>query len=120
MSLDKTDDLAAEADRLVRENFLSPQERVGLDLPALTAFWNSDLGRKIRAQAPAVRRELPFTARFQPDALAPIIGDQAAAIRDEFIIVQGVADLIVLLPEEIWLVDFKTDELRPKEDCPEK
>ncbi len=25
---------------------------------------------------------------------------------------QGVADLVVLLPEEIWLVDFKTDEVR--------
>ncbi len=23
--------------------------------------------------------------------------------------VQGIADLVVLLPEEIWLVDFKTD-----------
>jgi ATP-dependent helicase/nuclease subunit A len=29
--------------------------------------------------------------------------------------VQGVADLAVLLPEEIWLVDFKTDEVRAGE-----
>ena len=29
------------------------------------------------------------------------------------------ADLVVLLPDEIWLVDFKTDELR-KADLPEK
>jgi ATP-dependent exoDNAse (exonuclease V) beta subunit len=33
--------------------------------------------------------------------------------------VQGVADLVVLLPEEIWLADFKTDEVRPAE-LPEK
>ena len=33
--------------------------------------------------------------------------------------VQGVADLVVLLPEEIWLVDFKTDAVRPDE-LPEK
>ena len=32
---------------------------------------------------------------------------------------QGVADLVVLLPEEIWLVDFKTDEVRA-DDLPEK
>jgi ATP-dependent helicase/nuclease subunit A len=25
--------------------------------------------------------------------------------------VQGVADLVVLLPKEIWLVDFKTDRM---------
>ncbi len=30
---------------------------------------------------------------------------------DEFVIVQGVADLVVLQPREIWLVDFKTDEV---------
>jgi ATP-dependent exoDNAse (exonuclease V) beta subunit len=33
----------------------------------------------------------------------------------EFVVVQGVADLVVLLPKEIWLVDFKTDEVRPGE-----
>jgi ATP-dependent helicase/nuclease subunit A len=113
VSLDATADIAAEADRLARENFLTPEERAVLDLPALVAFWNSELGKKIRAQAVDVRRELPFTARFRPEAIAPIIGDKAAAaIGDEFIVVQGVADLIVLLREEIWLVDFKTDDVR--------
>jgi ATP-dependent exoDNAse (exonuclease V) beta subunit len=29
--------------------------------------------------------------------------------------VQGVADLVVLLPKEIWLVDFKTDQIRAEE-----
>ena len=32
---------------------------------------------------------------------------------------QGVADLVVLLPEEIWLVDFKTDEIR-KDELPDR
>jgi len=30
---------------------------------------------------------------------------------DEFVVVQGVADLAVILPEAIWLVDFKTDRV---------
>jgi ATP-dependent helicase/nuclease subunit A len=34
---------------------------------------------------------------------------------DEFVVVQGVADLVVLRPDEIWLVDFKTDRVRPRE-----
>jgi ATP-dependent helicase/nuclease subunit A len=33
----------------------------------------------------------------------------------EFVVVQGVADLAVLLPGEIWLVDFKTDEITANE-----
>ena len=35
--------------------------------------------------------------------------------QNEFIVVQGVVDLAVLLPEEIWLIDFKTDRVAPKQ-----
>jgi ATP-dependent helicase/nuclease subunit A len=119
-ALEKTGALAAEAERLVRENYLSPDEGVVLDLPALAAFWNSELGQKIRANAENVRRELPFTARFSPAEIGEITGKQTdATLADEFVVVQGVADLVVLLPQEIWLVDFKTDEVRAGE-LPEK
>ena len=40
-------------------------------------------------------------------------------MEDEFVVVQGVADLAVILPAEIWLVDFKTDAVG-KKDLPEK
>ncbi len=120
VALAQTTDVTAEAARLVRENFLSPAEHAALDLPALAAFWDSDLGAKIRSHAAAVQRELPFTARFAPTAIAAIIGGSAPdTLADEFIVVQGVADLVVLLEKEIWLVDFKTDQVRPK-DLPTK
>ena len=113
-------DLAAEADRLVRENLLAADERAVLDLGALAAFWNSPLGGKIRQHAGAVRRELSFTARFRPEAIAAITGGKTdASLADEFVVVQGVADLVVLLPAEIWLVDFKTDAVRA-DDLPAK
>ena len=32
----------------------------------------------------------------------------------EFVTLQGVADLAVLLPSEIWLLDFKTDAVAGK------
>jgi ATP-dependent helicase/nuclease subunit A len=31
------------------------------------------------------------------------------------VVVQGVADLVVVLPNELWLLDFKTDQVTPKE-----
>jgi ATP-dependent helicase/nuclease subunit A len=102
--------------RLVRENYLSVEESAALDLTALAAFWNSPLGKKIIGHAGAVRRELPFTARFSAVEVAEITGKPpAAGMADEFVIVQGVADLVVLLPDEIWLVDFKTDAVRADE-----
>jgi len=120
VALEKTGDhaaLAAEAQRLEREKILSADERAVLDLDALAAFWNSPPGRKIRVQpTDSVKRELPFTAKFSPTELSEIIGAKVeVGLEDEFVVVQGVADLVVLLPEEIWLVDFKTDRLRADE-----
>ena len=105
--------LEAEAARLEQAKILSADERAVLDLKAVAAFWNSDVGQKIQRQAANVRRELAFTAKFSPAELSEIIGSKSSPeLADEFIVVQGVADLVVLLPEEIWLVDFKTDEVR--------
>jgi len=110
VALDQTGALAAEAERLAHENFLTREERAALDLHALAAFWDSELGRQLRDHAAEVRRELPFTARFSPAELSGITGSALApGLENEFIIVQGVADLVVLRPAEIWLVDFKTD-----------
>jgi ATP-dependent helicase/nuclease subunit A len=119
LALENADDAAAleaEAGRLVREKVLSAAERAALDLEAVAAFWNSPAGRKIRGQAAQVRRELAFTAKFSPAELDEIIGAKSdAGLEGEFVVVQGVADLVVLLPKEIWLVDFKTDEIKPAE-----
>ena len=117
VSLARTGDLAAEAGRLLHENFLTADEHAVLDLAALEQFWDSPLGQRICAQPPdSVKRELPFTARFSPAEIALVTGRPAdGTLADEFIVVQGVADLVVLLPEEIWLVDFKTDDVRAGE-----
>jgi ATP-dependent helicase/nuclease subunit A len=109
-------ELAAEAARLVRDNYLTAEEGAVLDLEALAEFWDSELGDKIRANGEQVRRELPFTARFSPAEIAEITGQKTeAGLENEFVIVQGVADLVVLRPDEIWLVDFKTDEVHAED-----
>ncbi|HEX5397934.1 MAG TPA: PD-(D/E)XK nuclease family protein, partial [Verrucomicrobiae bacterium] len=104
--------LEAESRRLESEGILSAEERAALDLKTLADFWSSEAGRKIRGQAKRVRRELPFTAKFSPAEISTITGTKAdAGLENEFVVVQGVADLVALLPSEIWLVDFKTDQI---------
>ncbi|HXG46669.1 MAG TPA: 3'-5' exonuclease, partial [Methylomirabilota bacterium] len=108
--LDQTADLAgleAERRRLASAGLLAAPEVAALDLVALARFWSSDLGREIRARAAWVRRELPFTLRLGPEDCPE--GLAVGVPPSEFIVVQGVVDLAVLLPEEIWLLDFKTD-----------
>jgi ATP-dependent helicase/nuclease subunit A len=115
VSLDRVGSVAElreEAQRLRREHALADEAAVQLDFEALAAFWASDIGRKILAQARFVQRELAFTARFSAAELAALNGKAAdPVLEEEFIVVQGVADLAVLRPEEIWLLDFKTDRL---------
>jgi ATP-dependent helicase/nuclease subunit A len=112
--------LTAAAVRLERENILSSAERAALDLKAISTFWNSAVGQKIRQHTADVKRELAFTARFSPAELGEITGKiPASGLDGEFIVVQGVADLVMLLPQEIWLVDFKTDDVRAG-NLPEK
>jgi ATP-dependent helicase/nuclease subunit A len=105
--------LKTEAQRLENGNFISADESAVLDLKAIAAFWKSDAGGNILKHASNVKRELAFTAKFSPKELDGIFErETAASLENEFVVVQGVADLVVLLPDEIWLADFKTDEIR--------
>jgi ATP-dependent helicase/nuclease subunit A len=107
--------LAGAVKRLGEAGVLSVEEAAALDLPSVFRFWQSSIGKEILALDPKnLRRELAFTAAFSPaeiPALAKSFPDGA----DEFIVVQGAVDLAVILPEEIWIVDFKTDHITKTE-----
>ncbi|MBU6399181.1 MAG: PD-(D/E)XK nuclease family protein, partial [Verrucomicrobia bacterium] len=105
-----------EAARLEQTGVLEPAERESLDFEALAAFWSSALGRKFRARAAQLHRELPFTARFQPAELAALnLCPDRAGLEAEFVVVQGVVDWAAILPDAIWVLDFKTDQVQAGE-----
>jgi ATP-dependent helicase/nuclease subunit A len=104
--------LKAEAERMVAEGLLTLEEQSSLNLNGIGQFWNSPLGRRIAAHQQHLRRELPFTARFAPSELPPHAGaPHDPSLQHEFVVIQGVADAAVIMPGEIWLVDFKTDSV---------
>jgi ATP-dependent helicase/nuclease subunit A len=114
--VDSTANLKAEAERLVRQKSLTPEEVALLDFDGLARFWRSTLGERIRRQKDAIRRELRFTARLPANEIAELAGETAGQeLANEFVVIQGVVDLAVLLPKEIWLVDFKTDAVKAHE-----
>ncbi len=130
LDLDQVEDVArleAEAQRLERAEILSAVERSALDLPAIAAFWHSEVGQAILRHRSSIRRELPFTARLSLEELQSWAAAERAALTQsrekvsnpkvdwlaqEFVVLTGVVDLAVLLPQEIWLLDFKTDAVR--------
>jgi ATP-dependent helicase/nuclease subunit A len=106
---------AATRDELARltENLtLTKEEVAAIDLEKVSSFWTSKHGRELLEKRDCIERELVFTAKFSRADLmavgAPLNTDFGD---DEFIVVQGAADLVAILDEEIWLVDFKTDRL---------
>ena len=102
--------LRQEAQRMEEDGALSSEEVSLLDFQGLAAFWDSDLGRRIRSQSQFVQRELPFTARFSAQEVLELTGETSEAnVAGEFIVVQGAADLAIVQPERILLVDFKSD-----------
>jgi ATP-dependent helicase/nuclease subunit A len=111
-------ELKSETARMEQQKILTREEIALLDVIALASFWVSALGNKIREHSKFVRRELEFTARFSILELTEITGKPAKAA-DEFVIVQGIADLVVILENEIWLLDFKTDQVE-ESDLPSK
>lgn len=115
ISLAQTGTLAAlqqEASRLQACRALSAEEVSSLNFKGLVDFWQSPLGQRISAHPNRVERELAFTARFSPNELAKLTGRAPEPLPpDEFVVVQGVADLVVFDAAELWLVDFKTDQI---------
>jgi ATP-dependent helicase/nuclease subunit A len=98
--------------RLRESGTLSEEEARALDLDALTAFWASDLGRTLQERRVVVHRELPFTARLGSADLRRLGLAQASRLDpSDFVVVQGIADLVLIGPDEIWLVDYKTDRV---------
>jgi ATP-dependent helicase/nuclease subunit A len=105
-------DLRAEAERMMGEGVLVREEIDYLNFNSVLQFWRSPVGNRILANQQNVRRELAFTARFSPAELpAALTPAVPKAMENEFVVVQGVADVAVMLPNEIWLLDFKTDRV---------
>jgi ATP-dependent helicase/nuclease subunit A len=105
-------DLRNEAEALLAAGVLTEEQQKALNFDDLTAFWQSDVGAMLRkVPAAAINREMEFTASLTAADLKtlPALPSNRVLAADDFIVVQGQVDLAVVLPEEIWLLDFKTD-----------
>lgn len=105
-------DLRNEAQGLLEAGILSEAQFKALNIADLEAFWQSEVGAALRKISPeAINREMEFTARLTALEMKqlPALRSQTSLAADDFIVVQGQVDLAVILPEEIWLLDFKTD-----------
>jgi ATP-dependent helicase/nuclease subunit A len=86
----------------------------------LSRFWSSEIGGRLLAARDNLHRELPFTMAIQVSelvALNLVPSDDAES--KEKLILQGVVDLAMISPTEIWILDFKTDRIS-RRDLPDR
>ncbi|MCG3180137.1 MAG: ATP-dependent helicase/nuclease subunit A [Phycisphaerae bacterium] len=105
----------------------SKASRAGLadlvDVEAVAAFFAGDVGRLIRASRDRVRREWAFSMAMDAgDVLRLTGGPGAAASADgDFVLVQGIIDLLCELEDGSLLVlDYKTDAVRTEEQLADR
>ena len=109
-------ELKSEAERICQSGIIGPDEIAVLDFAALAAFWNSTVGRKVLEKRACLRREHPFTSRLKANEPAKSSDPKHEIVSsEEFVVLQGVIDLAVILPDEIWLLDFKSDQIKKSE-----
>lgn len=121
--------LVAQISAMKESGWIDESQFQLLDVDLLWAWWDSELGRRVRNCAGRVQREMPFTLRLEARdrerlaALANggesfesvVAGGSDRVTESDFQVVQGVVDLAVIGDEAIWIVDYKTDQVDPSE-----
>ena len=106
----------AERDRQVAVQLTAPEIAEKLDAICIRRFVESEAFAKICA-AEQVLRELPFITALPADAVLAAQGSQSTAIAaDAQVLVQGIADLVLVYPDHLELLDYKTDRRKAEND----
>ena len=96
-------DLDAEVRRQKERKLLDPDLADKLDMERIRPFFTSPVWRRIRA-AKRILREESFITALPARQVAPEAGD-----REEEVLVQGIADLVLVFDGHAEICDYKTD-----------
>ncbi|MGI6269703.1 MAG: helicase-exonuclease AddAB subunit AddA [Candidatus Howiella sp.] len=109
-------DLDREIARLVALRFLSEDEAGGLYKDSLRRFFASDLYAEMQA-SPRLMREVRFIDELPAGRFDPDLPDE---VRNEPVIVQGIADCIYEIDGGLVILDYKTDRVEEVSELRER
>jgi len=93
--------MTSQLDTLVCKGLLSSEERDAVDISQLTAFFDTELGRRL-SNHKNVLREFQFSILDEPED---------PALAGEKVLLQGVVDCALIDEDGIEIIDFKTDRV---------
>ena len=110
--------ILAERQRQVDRQLVAPEIAEKLDVSRIRRFVEGEAFAKICASE-KVLRELAFITALPASAVLTAQGasaQEAAAVQDEQVLVQGIADLVLVFPDHLELLDYKTDRRKTEAD----
>lgn len=116
-----------EIERLSDTGFLVKEHILDEDVSMLSKFFRSPTGRMLLASPERVRREVPFTMRLDVEMVEEAFGDAARVVpifeggihgesqefsdRKDYIVVQGIIDVLIENQGGLTILDYKTDSI---------
>ncbi len=92
---------------MIERRLLTAKQSEAIDLPAVAAFFTSQLGQRLLS-AGWVRREVPFSCMFPASRVYP---GSDESLSQEPIFIQGVIDCLFEDSAGVVLLDYKTDRI---------
>ena len=100
------DSIRATAEQLVTQGLFTSAVAAQISVPHVLAFFQTDLGQLLLAHPDAVQRETPFSMLIPARDIFEGMADE-----QQDILVHGIIDAYLNLPDQLVLLDYKTDHV---------
>ena len=107
--------ILAERQRQVDRQLVAPEIAEKLNVSRIRRFVEGEAFAKICA-ADEVLRELAFITALPAEAVLAAQGTEGVRAEGEQVLVQGIADLVLVYPDHLELLDYKTDRRKTEAD----
>ena len=107
--------ILAERQRQMDRQLVAPEIAEKLDVSRIRRFVEGEAFAKICA-ADEVLRELAFITALPAEAVLAAQGTEGVRAEGEQVLVQGIADLVLVYPDHLELLDYKTDRRKTEAD----
>ncbi|GAY72566.1 PD-(D/E)XK nuclease family protein [Lentilactobacillus kosonis] len=102
--------LANLLSQLVAQGAIDSNVATLIDLNKVTQFFDSDLGKLVLENSDTVKRESPFSLLVKAGDVFPGFEND----QQQRLLIHGIIDGYVVVDNEVYLFDYKTDKLTPK------
>ncbi|MBQ7589741.1 MAG: UvrD-helicase domain-containing protein [Verrucomicrobia bacterium] len=96
---------------LTETGLLTEEVASSISAEEISRFWQTDLAKDILRKWEYVQREVSFSIRLTAEQFTSMGIESGIEGTDETLVIQGVIDLMMIDENEIWLLDYKSDQI---------